>query len=93
MGLSVGDPRLTERAGARGINGAPDGPASYSFQLEGFELAGWSVPPTQVRVNDLPIFEVLELSATPAVILGADILNQRAFAITKGAQAFCFADA
>lgn len=91
MGLSPGDPRVTEKAGSRGLNAATPGPSSYSFQMDGFEIAGWRPPATEVRLNDLSIFQALGLASTPAVILGANMLNQRAYSISKGAAEFCVA--
>lgn len=89
IGLAPGDPRLTERARPSGINAGSTAPSSYSFKLDGFVLAGWSVPVTEVRVSDFPVFDALGLASTPAVILGADILAKRAFGIGKGAAEFC----
>lgn len=91
LGLSPGDPGLKERARPRGINGASSGPTTYSLQLEGLTLAGWDVSATEIRVSDFPVFEAIGLADTPAMILGADILHQRAFGIGKGAAEFCVA--
>lgn len=89
LGLSPGDPRLIERRPLRGINPNSDGPPAYSYRLEGMTLAGWNVPATEVRVSEFPVFNALGLTDTPALIVGANILNQRAWAIARGAREFC----
>jgi predicted aspartyl protease len=89
LGLTPTDPRVTERRPLSGINGNAAGPPSHSFRLEGMTLAEWAVPAAEVRISDFPVFEVLGFAASPAVIIGADLLNRQAFGVTKGAAEFC----
>lgn len=93
LGLRPDDPRLTERRSPTGINATSRSPSAYAFRLVGLDLAGWRVPPADIRISDLPILEVLGLATTPAMILGADILSQRVFGIGKGATSFCLGNA
>ncbi|QPQ54594.1 aspartyl protease family protein [Allosphingosinicella flava] len=91
LGLTPQDPRVRKREnGTRGLAAGAAGIETYLYTLGGMRLPGWTVPPLEVRIADLPVFKATQLDAEPAIILGADVLKQRAFTISRGAGRTCF---
>lgn len=88
LGVADGDARLRERSGGtQGISAAAA--ATQLLSVGGLALGAWQVPPFELRVSDLPVFEVLGLAGRPAMILGIDVLQRVPLALAAGAKRMC----
>lgn len=88
LGVADDDARLRQRpGGTQGVSAKSA--ATQLLPIGGLLLAGWQAPPLEVRVSDLPVFDVLGLAGRPAMILGIDVLQQVPLALAAGATRMC----
>ena len=63
-----------DASGARGMNGRRM--AAHRYTFEELCIGERCLPPTELRILDLPVFEAIAEEAAPAVLIGADVLNE-----------------
>ncbi len=84
------DVRVRERnGGTRGLGGTAQ--ATWLTELPALASDDWRHGPLEVRISELPVFKVLGLAGTPALILGADALSGSQVDVFAGAGKVCLA--
>lgn len=73
-GVSPEDPALRERAkGTRGIGGRST--QTYLYTFDDLQLGPAHLRAAEVKIADLPVFEVLGIAEGPAMLVGIDVLQ------------------
>lgn len=63
--------------------------ASRRLTLSGIRIGAWEEPDVEVSASDLPVFAATGLNARPAMILGMNLLDRRAFTLDRHGDAMC----
>lgn len=73
-----------DSTGARGMNGRRM--AAHRYTFEQLCIGERCLPPTELRILDLPVFDAITEEAAPAVIIGADMLKDCALLLSYSTQ-------
>ena len=73
-----------DATGARGMNGRRM--AAHRYTFEKLCIGERCLPPTELRILDLPVFDAIAEEAAPAVIIGADVLKDCSLLLSYSTQ-------
>ena len=66
---------------------------TWFADVPGLTIAGWTTQSFEANISRLPLFAGFGLEDRPAVIVGINLLRERAFYLAPGARRLCFARA